>query len=360
MTDADTLTTVVTTPNRPATGSPAAVRIAGWGVALPETRVPNAHFASTLDTTDDWIRSRTGIDERRVAVDGETTLPLAFAAARRALAHADVTASSVDLVVVATCTSEQPMPSTAASLAAALGCPGGAFDLDAACAGFVHALATVAAMLDRGLAHRALVIGADTMSRVVDPTDRSTAILFGDGAAALLLERPVASPRPSFGDDARNAGLLAFDSGTDPAGVDLLRIEVGGVGRPATADSLAQGGHYLRMDGPALFHRVLRVAAESAEHVLASSGCAAEEIRWFIPHQANRRITTALAARLGIPDARTASNIDRLGNTSAASIPLAIAELAAGDRLRDGDLLLVSGFGAGLSVATALWRWERA
>ncbi len=253
------------------------------------------------------------------------------------------------------------MPSTASSVAAALGSHAGAFDLDAACAGFVHALAVTSSALAGGLATRALVIGADTMSRVVDPEDRSTAVLFGDGAAALLLEADEsASGHLSPDGHPVVPGLVAADLVTRGAGAALLRIDGGGSGRPLTAASLARGEQFLKMDGPALFHQVVREAAASAQRVVEGATVAPDDIAWFVPHQANARITEAVAARIGIDPVRVASNIASTGNTSAASVPLLLAELASSHRICDGDLLLVSGFGAGMSVASALWHWKSA
>lgn len=346
-------------------------RVAGWGHAVPSRRVPNADFEATLDTSDEWITSRTGIRERRIAADDETTLPMATSAARQALASAEVAATSVDMVVVATCTAEQPMPSTASQVAGALGCSAGAFDVDAACAGFVHALTAASSVLDCGFANRVLVIGADTMSRAVDTTDRSTVVLFGDGAAALVLDavHPVPRRRPPTTAQSDRAdkqlpgktpGLIAVDFVTDGDGAGLLHIDAGGAARPLTAATVNSRERYIQMDGPGLFHRVVRAVASSVARTLDRAGVAADDVAWFVPHQANIRIIEAVAARSGIQMSNVAANGDHFGNTSAASIPLLLAELADADRIADGSLMLMSGFGAGLSVATALWRWEHA
>jgi 3-oxoacyl-[acyl-carrier-protein] synthase-3 len=340
------------------------IRVAGWGSAVPARRVTNQMLEATLDTSDEWIVARTGIRERHIATDDETTLPLAIAAARRALERAGASPDSVDLVVVATCTAEQPMPSTASSVAAALGTTAGGFDVDGACAGFVQALLATTSMLRCGLADRALVIGADTMSRVVDPTDRATAVLFGDGAGAVLLEATPNDVHVTAGaaggpfDRRPTAGLLAADVVTDGDGASMLCIPAGGAARPLTAERLANREQYLRMDGPALFHRVVRGVATSVQRTLDRAGATVDDVRWFVPHQANARIVDAVAARLGLDAAQIAANGERLGNTSAASIPLLLAELADADPPANGDLILLSGFGAGLSVASALWRWE--
>lgn len=337
---------------------PTPVTVAGWGSALPELRITNAMLATTLDTDDAWIVARTGIRERRLAADHETTLPLATRAARAALDRAGVSASTVDLIVVATCTAERPMPSTASEVAAALGCTGGAFDLDAACAGFVHALVVASGVLTSRVVRRALVIGADTMSRVVDPTDRSTAVLFGDGAAALLLEARGTEPSSPTGTDRATPGLLAADLVSDGDGAELLHIDAPGARAPATSFTRSGDSPYLAMDGRAVFHRVVRGVAASMTRTLERAGCTPDDIAWFVPHQANARIVDAIAARVGIDTRRVAANGERYGNTSAASIPLLLAESAEVGSFADGDLVLASGFGAGLSIATALWRWE--
>ena len=343
----------------------AAAGVAGWGSALPTGVVTNADLERRLDTDDEWITTRTGIRERRIATDGETTGPLAVAAARAALRSAGVEAADIDLIVVATCTAEVPMPSTAALVASELGTSAGGFDLDAACAGFGYALATTASLLSSGLAQRALLIGADTMSRVVDPDDRSTAVLFGDGAAALVLTDPsVVSLVPSEVQAATTAprplpGLVSADLVVDGAGVDLLRIPAGGSRMPATAATVAAGGQFIQMEGRELFRRAVREVVNSVQRTLDRAGVTAADVAWFVPHQANARIVDAVVARAGIAADRTLGNGDRYGNTSAASIPLVLAEAADEGRLHEGDLVLVSGFGAGLSVATVLWRWGR-
>jgi 3-oxoacyl-[acyl-carrier-protein] synthase-3 len=305
--------------------------IAGVGMAVPEQRVTNADFEARLDTTDAWITERTGIKERRVAADGEKTRDLAVAAGAAALKDAGLTPDDVGLLVLATATPDQALPATAAFVQDELGTRGGAFDLGAACAGFVYGLVVASSML-ANLEGSALVIGAETLTRIVDPDDRSTAVLFGDGAGAAVL-------LPSV--DGR--GLLAWDMGCDGSAAGLLEI------RP--------GESYLRMDGREVFRRAVRVVVESAEATLRRAGMSASQVDVFVPHQANRRIIDAAASRLGIPEDRTVVNVDRYGNTSAASIPIALAEAAADGRLQDGQLVLLSGFGAGMTWASALIRW---
>lgn len=328
------------------------VHVRGWGRAVPEAVVTNDDLAQRLDTSDAWITERTGIRERRIAGKGESTGPLAEAAARNALALAGVGPSEIDLVVVATCTPEMPVPPTAAWLTAQLGTGAGALDLNAACAGFVYALTTTTALLREGHSHTALVIGAETISTIVDPGDRATAVLFGDGAAALVLSAVPDTP------DGLPGGLLASDLVTDPGGVDLLVVPGGGSARPPSAETVARGEHYLRMDGREVFRRAVRAVAGSIERTLERAGHGPEEVALFVPHQANARIIDAVLPRVGIAPGRTSSTVDRYGNTSSASIPLGLAEAADAGTLADGDLVLMSGFGAGLTVGSALWRWR--
>jgi 3-oxoacyl-[acyl-carrier-protein] synthase-3 len=337
----------------PATG----VTVSGWGHALPARRVTNDDLAQTLDTSDAWIVERTGIRERRVSGAGESTGPLALSASRAALDRAGLAAADVDVVVVATSTPERLIPSTAAIVAAELGITAGAFDLNAACAGFVYGLTSAAALIGQGMARTALVVGADTLTRVIDPDDRSTAVLFGDAAGALVLAGSGSTAPARAGQEPGAPGLVACDLVGDPGGIDLLVVPAGGSARPASAATVAAGEHYLKMDGREVFRRAVRAVAASVNRTLAGGDCSADDVTWFIPHQANARIVDAVLPRIGIPPERTVSNVDRFGNTSAASIPLALAEEADGGRLGTGDLVLVSGFGAGLTVGTALWRW---
>jgi 3-oxoacyl-[acyl-carrier-protein] synthase III len=339
------------------------VLIAGWGHAVPERRVTNHDLARHLDTSDDWIVERTGIHERRLAGPGESTGPLAIAAARMALDRAAVTPTEVDLVIVATSTPERPLPATAALVAAELGATAGAFDLNAACAGFVYGLASGAALVGQGVARTVLLVGADTMSSIIDPDDRSTAVLFGDGAAACVL----VGAGPPEGNGSTEAvrttgagapGLVAADLVGDPAGVDLLVVPAGGSGRPATAETVAGREHFLRMDGREVFRRAVRAVAASVGRTLAQAGCTADDLALFVPHQANARIVDAVLPRIGIPAERTSATVHRFGNTSAASIPLALAEAAGAGTLEPGDLVLLCGFGAGFTVGSALWRWN--
>jgi 3-oxoacyl-[acyl-carrier-protein] synthase III len=324
--------------------------IAGWGTAVPEQRLTNADLEQRVDTSDEWIVERTGIRERRVAADHETTASLAVEAGTAAIKVAGITPGDIDLLIVATATPEQPIPHTGAFVGEGLGLRCGSFDLGAGCAGFVYELVTGAALLQAGNLDHVLVIGAETLSRVVDPADRGTCILFGDGAAAFVLE---ASP-----DDA--PGLLAWDLGCDGSATGLLGILAGGSRMPTTAATISDGLQYIKMQGQEVFRRAVRAVVDSARVTLDRAGLAASEVDWFIPHQANLRIIEAAASRLKIPMDRTVVNINRYGNTSAASIPLAIAEAVDDGKIADGDILLLSGFGAGMTWASAVLRWGRA
>lgn len=301
--------------------------ITGWGTALPDKTVTNDDLAVNLDTDDAWILERTGIRERRI---GGTTSSLAVEAGRRALAAAGADPASVDLLALATTTPDQQMPATAPSVQAALGTTGGAFDVNAACSGFVYALVTAYAMAGLGT-RRALVIGADTMSRITDWDDRGTAVLFGDGAGAVVLDAV-----PGAGQ------LLGWDLGSDGSARHLLYADIGGC---------------TVMEGKEVYRRAVRVMVASAQRTLAQAGCSAADVALLVPHQANLRIIEAARERLAIPPDRTALVLEHTANTSAASIPLALAAAADGGRLEAGDLVLLVGFGAGMTWASALLRW---
>jgi 3-oxoacyl-[acyl-carrier-protein] synthase-3 len=323
------------------------VAVTGCGMAVPERRVTNFDLARTVDTSDEWITERTGIKERRVAREGETTASLAIEAGMAAIKDAGIDPADIACCIVATCTSEQPIPPTSSFVQEGLGLRCGAFDIDAACSGFVYALVVGATMVASGAMGPVLVIGSETLTRVVDPTDRSTVILFGDGAGAVVLA-------PS--DD---VGVLAWDLGCDGSLTSLLGVPAGGSRLPASAQTVAAGDHWLKMDGREVFRRAVRVIVDSARVTLDQAGVTADDVALFVPHQANSRIIDSAAAKLGVPPERTFVNIDRYGNTSAASVPIALAEAADAGRLERGDLVLLSGFGAGMSWASALLRWER-
>lgn len=305
--------------------------VTGWGASLPDGVVTNADLERRLDTSDAWIVERTGIRERRV---GGTTVGLAVEAAQRALKSAGTAPEDVDLLMVSTNTPDEPVPATAARVQAALGLGCGVFDLNSGCSGFVYGLVTADGMLARGL-ERILVVASDRVSRIVDPMDRGTAILFGDAAGAVVLEAT---------EEGRSA-VAGYDLGADGRLGDLIH---------------QQHGSTVVMDGHEVFRRAVRATVRSAELALARAGAAPADIALFVPHQANLRIMEAVASRIGIERDRMAVVVDRTGNTSSASIPLALAEVADAGRLRPGDLVLLSGFGAGMTWASAVVRWTAA
>ncbi len=324
--------------------------IAGWGAAVPAGRLTNADLEARVDTSDQWIVERTGIRERRVAAEGETTATLAIEAGANAIKSAGLTPDAIDLLIIATATPEQPIPHTGAFVGDGLGLRCASFDINVGCAGFIYELVTGAALLQAGNLDHVLVIGCETLSRIVDPRDRGTCIIFGDGAAAVVLA-PTTDDGP---------GILGWDLGCDGSATGLVGLPAGGSRLPASQDTIDEGLHYLKMQGQELFRRAVRVVVESVGVTLARSGITADDVSWFIPHQANLRIIEAAANRLGIPRERTVVNIERFGNTSAASIPLAMSEAADDGRIRDGDLVLMSGFGAGMAWGSVVVRWGRA
>ena len=323
--------------------------LTGWGTAVPEQRLTNADLERRVDTNDEWIVERTGIRERRVARADETTASLAADAAAAAIKHAGLTPDAVDLLVVATCTPEQPLPHTGAFVGDKLGITCGSFDLTAACAGFLYGLVVGSSMIAAGGVEHVVVVGSETLTRITDPDDRGTCILFGDGAAAFVL-----GPSPDDG-----PGLLSWELGCDGSAINLLEITTGGSRRPATPETIAAGEQFMQMNGPEVFRRAIRIVVDSTRSALERAAVDVADIAWFVPHQANIRIIEAAAGRLGIPAERTLVNIDRYGNTSAASIPLVLAEAADDGRLDDGDLILLSGFGAGMTWGSAVLQWGR-
>ncbi len=323
----------------------AAVGIVGWGTAVPDGRVTNADLEARLDTNDAWIVERTGIRERRVAGPNETTATLGTEAAGHAIKRAGLVPTDIDLLIVATATPEQPMPHTGAYIGDALGLRCGSFDVSAACAGFVYELVIGVGMVQMGYEH-VLIVGAETLSRIVDPDDRTTTVLFGDGAGAAVLARTRETP-----------GMLAWDLGCDGSAAGLLEVPAGGSRMPTSAATVADRQHYMKMSGQEVFRRAVRAVVESTTATLARAGVEASEVTWFVPHQANARIIDAAANRLGFEPERTLVNIEQYGNTSSASIPLALFEAVDDGRVRDGDLVLCAGFGAGMTWASALVRW---
>jgi 3-oxoacyl-[acyl-carrier-protein] synthase-3 len=327
--------------------------ILGTGSYAPERVLTNAELARTVDTTDEWIRTRSGIRERRIAAPGEATSDMAVEAARRALADAHITASSIDLLVVATMTPDMPMPAAACIIQHKLGLPtaSACFDINAACSGFIYALDTACALLSSGRYHRALVIGAEKLSSIVDWRDRATCVLFGDGAGAIVLGPDTAPPGSA------RRGLLGTCLNTMGDSVDLLCIPHGGSSAPSTAKSLAASGNFIKMKGAAVFKTAVRGMEEAARDILEQEGLNANQIALVIPHQANLRIIEAIAQYLELPMDRFFVNVDRYGNTSAASIPIALDEARKAGLINVGDVVLLAAFGAGLTYGSALVRW---
>ena len=319
--------------------------IVGHGVAIPDGRLTNHDLEARVDTSDAWIVERTGIRERRIAGPDESTATLAVTAAAAAIKSAGLTPTEIDLMIVATASPEQPLPHTGAFVGDRLGLRCGSFDLAAACAGFVYELVVGASMLTTGC-RNVLIVGAETVSRLMDPTDRTTSILFGDGAGAAVIV-------PAEGDE----GLLAWDLGCDGSAARLLEIPAGGSRMPATIETVQARQHYMTMAGQEVFRRAVRAIVDSAVATLERAGVTAADVDWFVPHQANIRIIESGAKKLGIPMERTVVNIERYGNTSSASIPLALFEAVDDGRVKPGDLVLLSGFGAGMTWASALLRW---
>jgi 3-oxoacyl-[acyl-carrier-protein] synthase-3 len=322
------------------------VSITGIGSHAPARVMKNDELAKIVDTSDEWIVERTGIRERRVAAPEEALSDLSLPAAIAALAQAELDPSAVDLLVVATVTPDMAFPSTGAILADRLGAKdAAAYDLSAGCTGFVYALAQAHGMVASGLADHALVVGGDVLSRIVDWEDRSTCVLFGDGTGAVVIER------------VRDGGFLGFELGADGSGGNELYIPAGGSRAPATAETVAGRQHYAKMNGREVFKFATRVLVDSAEKLLDECGVPVDEVDVYVPHQANVRIIDHARKKLGIPEERTVVNVDRYGNTSSGSIPLALGDAESDGRLAPGELVLMTGMGAGLTWGSALIEW---
>src|SRR5579859_3777601 len=328
--------------------------ITGWGMSVPERVLTNAELARTVDTTDEWIVSHTGIRERRVAGPRETTTSLAIEAARAALECADVSPRQIDLIIVATSTPENMFPATACAVQDTLGADhAGAFDLSAACTGFIYAMEMGAALIRSGSLQTVLIIGAETLSRVVNWQDRGTCILFGDGAGAFLLQ---ASETPG--------GVMSSVLRSDGSGGPSLVLPAAGAGSSPSADSNHNGQNsqisqpLITMDGKEVYRFATRVMATVTREVVAAAGLTMDDIALVVPHQANQRIIDSAARLLNLPKDRFIVNLDRYGNTSAASIPLAICEAVAEGRIRPNDNLVLVGFGGGLTWGASVVQWN--
>jgi 3-oxoacyl-[acyl-carrier-protein] synthase-3 len=318
--------------------------VRGVGSALPRRIMKNTDFEGVLETSDAWIVQRTGIRQRHIASDDETTASLGEAAARAALSNAGLTPDDIDLIVLATSTPNNTFPATAVDIQARLGMRHGyAFDMQAVCSGFVFAVAAADAQIRAGMARRVLVIGAETFSRILDWTDRSTCVLFGDGAGALVLEAQTGEGTVA------DRGLLAASLRSDGTHKDKLYVD----GGPSTTGTVGK----LRMEGREVFKHAVGMITDVIESAFEQAGMNVDQLDWFVPHQANKRIIDASAKKLGIPDEKVVVTVDLHGNTSAASVPLALAAAVGDGRIKPGDLVLLEAMGGGFTWGAVLIRW---
>lgn len=342
-----------------------ASEIRGTGMCVPERVVSNEHFAAYLETSDEWIRERTGIEQRRWCEKGTSASALAEPACREAISAAGLTVNDIDGIVLGTVTPDNIFPSTACYLQARLGITNGfAFDVNAVCSGFIYALTTADALIRSGQGTNVLVVGVDLYSGIIDPNDRGTCVLFGDGAGAVVLSRKQGESLVdgAFGDhlaqgDVRSiSGIYGSELKADGRFADLLCVPMG-TANPPTPDSLKRGDHFLQMQGREVFKFAVRSLADVTKSVLDRAGVSVEEVDLFISHQANKRILLSMAKHLGIPEEKVPINVDRYGNTSAATIPIVLAECEREGRIKKGDLLLLSAVGGGFSWGAVLVRW---
>ena len=325
------------------------VGIIGIGSYVPEKVVTNKDLEKIVETSDEWIVSRTGIKQRHIVEPGVATSDLAAHAAEKALLDAGVTADEIDLIIVATATPDMLFPSTACLVQDKIkASKAAAFDLSAGCSGFAYGLVTGSQFIKTGLYKKVLVIGAETLSTILDWNDRNTCVLFGDGAGAVVL-----------GEVPAGYGILGVDLGADGSGGELLKLPAGGSRIPTTSDSINQKLHYLQMSGNDVFKFAVKVMGEAAVKALDNSGLSHTDVDCLIPHQANIRIIQAAAKRLKLPMEKVIVNVDKYGNTSAASIPLAMDEAIKEDKLKNGDVIVLVGFGAGLTWASCVIKWYK-
>jgi 3-oxoacyl-[acyl-carrier-protein] synthase-3 len=320
--------------------------ITGWGMYVPERVLTNADFERMVETSDEWITSRTGIKERHIAAPEETASTLAIQAAKQALARAGIEGKDLDLIIVGTVCADYPFPSTANLVQHALGAQCGAFDMQAACSGFIYGMSVAHQFLATGAARHVLVVGVEVLSRVMDYTDRGTCVLFGDGAGAVVMSR---SERPG--------GLLGYTIGSDGARPDLLWIPVGGSAKRIDEDDLRERRQYVKMQGSEVFKFATRIMGTAMEEALANAGMTTSEMDLFIPHQANLRIIEVASKRLNLPPEKVFVNIEKYGNTSAAAIPIALCEAIDQGRITPGSHIGMVAFGAGLTWAAAVVKW---
>ena len=323
-------------------------KISAIGCYVPPGLLTNADLEKLVATTDQWILERTGIRERHIAAPNIATSDLAVEAARAALAHRGIDATELDAIIVCTVTPDMMFPSTACIVQHQIGAKGAwGFDLVAACSGFIFGLTTAAHFVIAGTHKKVLVIGADTMSRIIDYQDRSTCILFGDGAGAMLVE--AAAP---------GEGFIGFLNEIDGSGGDALKMPAGGSRLPASADTVANRQHYVKQEGQQVYKFAVQKMYEVCKTLLESHHLSASDVKLMIPHQANRRIISSTAERLGMREDQVIINIDRFGNTTAATIPLATRDAVEAGRLKSGDVVLFAAVGAGFTVGANLWRWS--
>ncbi|HVM31234.1 MAG TPA: beta-ketoacyl-ACP synthase III [Candidatus Limnocylindrales bacterium] len=334
--------------SRPGRARPASVRVSGWGMYAPERRLTNADLERVVDTSDEWIVQRTGIRERRVAAAHETTATLAAIAGKRAIAVAGLRPDDIDVILVGTLTPDYWMPSTGALVKEAIGnTRASAMDVMAACSGFVYAYSAADAYLRSGMFRHALVIGAETLSRFLDFSDRSTCILFGDGAGAVVLSAS----------EEEGGGLQGIEMTTDPDGAYMIWLPSGGARSPVSGQTLARGEHFVRMEGKETYRYATKTLAASALKAIERAGWEPDEIDLFIPHQANIRIIESVAKGLDLPMEKMFVNVDRYGNTSAASVGIALAEAVDFGRIKVGDKIVLVAFGAGLTSGAIALEW---
>lgn len=323
--------------------------ILGTGFYVPEKIMTNADLEKIVETSDEWIVERTGIKERRIAEDNQPMSDLAMKAAQNALADADVAAEDLDLIIVATLTSDRIIPSTACMIQNLLGAKhAAAFDLSAACSGFAYAASVAAQFIETGAYKKALVIGAETLSKYINWEDRNTCVLFGDGAGAAVL-----------GQVEEGYGILSFDLGSDGSGGDAIQIPSSGSLMPVSKESIDQKLNLIHMNGRDVFKFAVKAMGKTVKNSLAKIDMPQEKIDWLVPHQANIRIIESAAKRLSMPMDKVIVNIHKYGNMSAACIPIALAEAAAAKRFKKGDIIALSGFGAGLTWASCIIRWSK-
>ena len=323
-------------------------RVLGTGMALPERIVTNFDMEKIVETSDEWIRTRTGISERRFVSEGQNNSDLSVLAAEMAMKNAGVTADQIDLIIVATITPDMVFPATACIVQDRIGASkAAAFDLEAACSGFLYGMAVADRFIASGMHQYALVIGTEVMSKIIDFQDRNTCVLFGDGSGAVVLG-------PSEGQD---RGLLGFDLGSDGSGGKYLYVPAGGTEKPATQETVAAREHFIKMEGKEVFKFAVRVMENASLRAIENSGVTFEDIDFLVPHQANERIILAAAKRLALPMEKVQVNLNKYGNMSAASIPVALHEAVVQGKLNEGDHVVMVGFGGGLTWGACVMKW---